>query len=125
MSDRQEIRPVGWTGPTGTVVEAHLRGWSPLDNHQPTRHHAHVDIERWRWPDRGDGFVGIELSIIGGLDKYRHGRRALWLVDDGETVTPYYTCGYHETGRYIGLKKYPVGLESGVMHTYYLRVREA
>lgn len=123
MSEARKIYPVGWAGPTGARVVRHLSGVSALDNYEPTRTYGYPLIECWEWPPSEDGYTGVELNIAAGLDIFKHARRALWLIDDGETVTPYYTVTYHETERNVGLKRYPVGLESGVLHTYYIRVK--
>lgn len=124
MSNARTARPVGWTGPTGAQVVKHLRGWSPLDNHTPARRDDTVAIEVIEWPARDDGFTGVELEIVGGLDVFRHGAQALWAVDDGAAVRLYYTCTYHPEHRHIGLKRLTPGLDVGPRTTYYVRVTE-
>jgi hypothetical protein len=107
------------------MVVRHLEGVSPLDRYEPTRSYGNVMIEEIGWPLSGDGWTGVELEIINGLDVYKHARRALWLIDFGPgDVRPYYTCTYHETERHVGLKSYPSGLESAPLTTYYVKVTE-
>ena len=79
----RELRPIGWTGPTGVTVSAHLSVTVPLDNYVPTREYAYRIIERLTWPEREDGFTGIEISIPGGMDVFKDADRALWILDDG------------------------------------------
>lgn len=123
------LRPIGWTGPTGAQVTAHLRVFVALDNYTPPRDTASIMIERITWPKRDDGFIGIEISIPAGLDLFKDGDKALWMVDDGSSVTMYYTCGYHPEERYIGLKKvtpHMLGICDGFgpRRTYHLLVQE-
>jgi hypothetical protein len=101
----RELRPIGWTGPTGARTSAHLHITVPMDNHTPTRDYAYRIVERITWPESADGFTGIEISIPGGVDVFPDFRRALWLLDDGETMTPYYTATWHPEHRNIGLKR--------------------
>lgn len=101
----RELRPIGWTGPTGVTVSAHLSVTVPLDNYVPTREYAYRIIERLTWPEREDGFTGSEISIPGGLDVFRDADRALWILDDGESVTPYVSTGFHPELRYVSLKR--------------------
>jgi hypothetical protein len=104
--DGRTLRPLGWTGPTGARVTAHLHVSVALDNHLPVpRLRVHRVIEQITWPEAENGWTGIELSIPGGLDDFRDGDRALWLLDDGSSLTAYVTVVYHPKRRYIGLKR--------------------
>lgn len=103
----REIRPVGWTGPTGVMVVRHLRAVATLDRYEPPRNYGHVMIEEMHWPPSDDGYVGAELTIINGLSTFRHARQAVWLVDGGRTVRPYYTVTYHETDDCVSLGSFP------------------
>lgn len=124
--DVETLRPIGWTGPTGVRVAAHVRVWSPLDNHTPTRSDVTCTLEQYEWPVRADGFTGNEYRIPGGLDLFPQGDRALWLLDDGTHVTVLYCTGYHPAKRYIGLKSFPAGLVGGFgpRRTYHLMIQE-
>lgn len=107
MSEAREIRPIGWTGSTGAMVSGHLRATAAIDRYEPPRSHANVMIEEIHWPPSDDGFTGAELVIIGGLSAFRLARKAVWIIDDGQTVRPYYTVMYHETEDTVGLKSFP------------------
>lgn len=106
MSGTQKLRPVGFVAEaTGARVVRHWRGVVALDNYEPVpREYAVVQLEEWAYPERAAGWTGLEFVMIEGLDKIKKAPRARWLLDDGETLRVMYTTGWHETGRYIGLK---------------------
>jgi hypothetical protein len=122
MTDAREIRPVGWTGPTGVRVVSHLRVWSPLDNFNPARRETQLTLEAYEWPPSDDGYTGIEYGIPNGLDVFKHARNALWLLDDGASARMFYTVTYHPEQRNVGIKSFPCGLIGGFgpRFTYHL-----
>lgn len=113
IDDSAELRPIGWTGPTGAMVVRHLRAWCPLDNHIPARRETIVMMEEYHWPLRDDGYSGYEVRIIGGLDAFPKGAHALWIMDEAGKSRVMHTAGWHETHRYIALKSFPAGLLGG------------
>lgn len=123
----QEPRPIGWTGPTGAKVVRHVRAFAALDNHTPARRTKRVTLEEYEWPPSDDGFIGVQYRIVGGLDVFPYGAKALWLLDDGQTVRVMYTAAHHPTERYIGVKDFtPTGFGFGCGPTvaYHLKVTE-
>lgn len=123
-TEARQLRPLGWVGPSGAQVTAHISVWAPLDNWTPARREAALTLEQYTWPQRDDGFIGVELSIPGGLDHFRHGANALWLLDDSDSVSMYHTATFHPTERNIGLKSFPAGLIGGFgpRITYHLMI---
>jgi hypothetical protein len=120
-----ELRPVGWTGPTGAKVIRHWRAYAALDNHTPSRREASVILEEIEWPPSDDGFTGVEFRIVKGLDHFRHGAHAVWLLDDGGTLRVMYTATYHPTERTIGVKTFtPDSHNHGPATVYHLRITE-
>lgn len=117
------VRPVGWTGPTGASVTAHLTFMAAADNRRGRAQSIVSGVmEEIAWPPSDDGFTGVELTIVGGLDLFKDGYRARYLIDDGTNVRVYYVATYHPTERNIGLKHMRTGIfdpECDGPHTLY------
>jgi hypothetical protein len=100
-----EIRPIGWTGPTGATVTAHLRFVAATDNRKGRGQTIVTGLmEEIHWPPRDDGFVGVELRIISGLDLFKDGHAARFLIDGGSPLALYYVATWGPDDRAIGLK---------------------
>lgn len=67
-----------------------LRGWVALDNYEPTRNFAALTL--WRYTrlddDRGPGIIVEDRTEL------RDATHAVYLIDDGRTVEPYYVAGW-------------------------------
>lgn len=99
-------RPIGTVfNRTGAMVSAHLSFIAATDN---CRGNAQTivtgTLEEIHWPPNEDGFTGVELRIVGGLDHFPQGDAARYLIDDGESLALYYVATYNPEMRTIGLK---------------------
>lgn len=124
MSEVREMRPVGYVYPTGATVTANYRAYVELDNHTPARRQDVVMLEEILWPPSDDGFVGVEMEVLRGLDVFPYGSKALWIIDDKSTTRLMYTATFHPKLRNIGLKSFPVGQPFGPTVTYHLNVTQ-
>lgn len=120
----RELRHVGWTGPTGAMVTAHLHYMVALDNRRGRQQKiSNGTAEVITWPPADNGFVGVEIELVHGLDIFKDGHKARFLIDDGETVTLYYVATWHPEERNIGLKQLTSSTiwdpESGGPHPLY------
>jgi hypothetical protein len=122
MSEVRELNPVTHVYPSGAVVVANYRAFVQLDNYDPPRKQEVVMLEEIQWPPAEDGFTGVEMEVIRGLDVFPYGAKALWIIDDGSTTRLMYTATYHPELRNIGLKSFPTGLPSGPTVTYHLKI---
>jgi len=122
MSKVREIHPPAFVYPTGAVVTANYRAFVQLDNYDPPRREATVMLEEIQWPLADNGFVGVEMEILRGLDVFPYGSKALWIIDDGSTTRLMYTATWHPEGRNIGLKSFPTGQPFGPTVTYHLKI---
>lgn len=99
-------RPVGTVfNATGAMVSAHLSFLAATDNRRG-RAQTVVGgtVEELHWPPNDDGFTGVELRIVGGLDLFPQGDSARYLIDDGHSLALYYVATFHSEHRTIGLK---------------------
>lgn len=83
----------------------HHAGYIALDNYEPVaRSFERVECYSYDLGDdvRGSGWV---------LDHAYHLRdatKAIWLMDDGRTVQPFYVASWHEEHQHIILHPFPV-----------------
>jgi hypothetical protein len=124
MSEVREINAPGFVYPSGVVVATNYRAYVQLDNYDPPRKEDVVMLEELTWPPSDNGFVGVEIEVIRGLDVFPRGPKALWIIDDGSTTRLMYTVTFHLKNRNIGLKSFPTGLPSGPTVTYHLKITE-
>lgn len=94
---------VTWARQHGT----HVRGWFALDNYQPCpRETAYVDCYFYSTETAPDAVV------IDGLGAVRDARRAVYLIDDGRTVRPFYVAAYHPDRAYVIAHAFPVDVNA-------------
>jgi hypothetical protein len=103
-------RPLGWTGPTGAKITAHLHFNAATDNRRGRAQTVVSGVaEVYDWTDntlhQQDGWTGTEISIVDGLDLFDHSARFLIMNPSTGETTLYYASGYHPKERYIGLKR--------------------
>ena len=108
----ETLRPLGWTGPTGAKITAHLLYVAATDNR---RGRAQTVIsgtaEVYDWTDnptyQESGWTGVEIGLPHGLDLFPDGHKSRFLLIDRDTgeVTVYYAATYHPEHRNIGLKR--------------------
>lgn len=128
MNAPATIRPVGTVfTASGARVAAHLSFASAVDNRRGRGQTIVTGTaELIEWPDRPDGFVGVTLRIVGGLDLFPDAERARYLIADDASHALFYVATYHRTERNIGLKTLtpgPFDPESdGPCRLYTLRV---
>jgi hypothetical protein len=106
------LRPLGWTGPTGVTVSAHLHYTAATDNMRGRRQTVITDTaEVYDWSAnphyKEDGWEGNEICLPRGLDLFRDGCSARFLLINKVTgeVALYYVASYHPERRNIGLKR--------------------
>lgn len=122
MTEVREINPPAFIYPSGAMVTANYRAYVQLDNYEPPRREAVVMLEEITWPPADDGFVGVEMEVISGLDVFPYGSKALWIIDDGVSARLMYTVTYHPEKRNVGLKSFPTGQPFGPTVTYHLKI---
>lgn len=118
------LRPLGWTGPTGARIVAHLGYHAATDNRRGRAQTVVTGTaEVYDWTDnpthQANGWKGIEISLPHGLDLFPDGHNARFLILNREagTQTIYYVAGYHPTRRSIGLKpELPSATFDGEIH---------
>ena len=99
-------KPVGWVNPnTGARFVRVLHFTSVLDNYDPPRNTGRSLLEEWHHPD---GLITYRLI---GWGEERDATRAVYLLDDGHSVRPYYVAGWQngDTSR-IMLHPFPVNV---------------
>jgi hypothetical protein len=77
-----------------------------LDNYAPVhRSQANGSGEVWTMHDGRE-----RLAIVDAEDLFKDAFKALYLLDDGSTVTPYYVAGYNPVARpgVVFLQTFPV-----------------
>lgn len=114
--------PLGSVQKNGSTVTAHLTLRAAVDRYDPPRTWAHVEAERYHLPGNQGGF---RIRIIGGLDAFPRARGAMWTISDADRLIGlYYTAGYHETHRYVGLCDAGPSVLGGhgPSHTYHLTI---
>jgi hypothetical protein len=100
-----------WARRNGT----HFRATVALDNHEPTRAFAHFDAYGYSTATVSDGFI---LCVDNGSTSFtpddtsqpptlRHATNAVYLLDFGDAVTPYYVAGWHEDFPYVMIHPFP------------------
>ena len=62
-----------------------------LDNHEPVRSTAYGSFERTIHPVNGTDTIVLDAAASALKDA----TSALWLIDDGETVQPFYVAGWN------------------------------
>lgn len=127
------LRPVGWTGPTGARVTAHLTGTVRMNNYRGRQAEWRTfELERIEWPAELDtaGILRGRMTyqVINGLDMIPKLPNPGFLIDDGHSVTPYYVAGYHLVHRYLSLHPENPGagkfLSDGPTTYYWMTVEE-
>lgn len=85
----------------------HYAGYVALDNYEPMpRSIERIECYRYSTDDFLDAYV---------LDHVYHLRdatRAVYLMDDGTTVAPYYVAGYHQDHQYVIIHPFPVNVNA-------------
>lgn len=91
---------VGWAKAHGV----HFRWSAALDNHEPTRNYAHGDM--WTYPLRSDDGLGI---VLDGSSQMKDRTKMTIVMDDGETVRPYYVASWNANSAddYVILHPFP------------------
>lgn len=80
----------------------HFRGTVALDNHEPTRAHGYVDCYRYSTATVSDAFIVCVRDAVGssfapddgGMPTLKHATRAVYLMDTGDAVKPYYVAAW-------------------------------
>ena len=80
------------------------RWWCALDNHEPRRDEASGTLTLTDHPVTGT--PTIVLDYIGST--LRDSTNAIFLVDDGESVTPWYVAGWDPQDPGVILNPFPV-----------------
>jgi hypothetical protein len=81
-----------------------LRFWAVLDNFEPPRSETNGQAEIWRHPD------GHEvIKIVDAPAHFKDGHNAIYLLDDGNTVVPYYVVGWNDKAEpvYVLIQPFP------------------
>lgn len=103
-----EDRPVGWVNPdTGARYVRNVLFGCALDNYEPVpRRLGHSLLEEWR---ETDGTIVYRLI---GWGEETDATRALYLIDDGRTVRPYFVASWTngDTSRIL-LHPFPVNVK--------------
>lgn len=73
----------------------HYRYRCAQDNYSPTRDTAYGSLWRYQTPD------GTPAILIDSAMCWRDGTNAVYLVDDGRTVRPFYVATYHPDRSYV------------------------
>lgn len=95
-------RPVGWVNPnTGVTYTRNLEFLSVLDNYDPPRSTSRSLLEEWVGPD---GTITYRLV---GWQSERDATNAVYLLDDGRTVRPFYVAGWSPDSDHILLHAFP------------------
>ena len=89
----------------------HLRGQIARDNYEPTRGFATVDLHTYdmgKDDPRGSGIILADGSQL------REAWHAVYLIDDGRTVAPFYVIGWSTdpADPYIMLHPFPVNVHA-------------
>jgi len=82
----------------------HHAGYIALDNHEPVaRSFERVECYSYDLGDdmRGSGWV------IDGATALRDATKAIYLMDDGRTVVPFYVAAWHADGSHVILHPFP------------------
>lgn len=74
-----------------------------LDNHAPARDFTEDTLETWEWPDGH-----TSLRIPAGWNRVKDWNKAIYLIDDGDTVTVHYVGSFHPTDGAVNLRPFPV-----------------
>lgn len=101
-----------------------------VDNYEPARAFASGDLEEWHFPDDDHRPVTFLLTTELGM---RLAHRAVYLLDDGETVRPFYVAGWRPDAPILYLHPFPTdqGHRPGTFHgwtlgphrAYHLKIR--
>lgn len=140
MSNNASATPVGSTHPvSGATLLRRLTFWTLLDSHEPTRNQAAGELEEWRHRD------GRVVRSLTDGQQLKDAHRAVYLMDDGRTVAPWYVAGWSKENT-ITLTPFPVNVNEdgtprlradrpepvdystwalGPRRAYHLKVREA
>lgn len=96
-------RPVGWVNPnTGTRYVRNVSFTCALDNYEPVaRSTGRSLLEEWHETDGS-----IVYRLVGWKDE-RDAVKALYLIDDGRSVRPYYVAGWSQDRDRITLHSFP------------------
>lgn len=100
--------------PTGTTEWARKHGegfsWTcATDNYEPPRSYAHGEGWYYDGETRGPGRSAIVLEAAMAL---KDATKALYLIDDGITVRPFYVAGWHPDGVHVLLNELPVNVKA-------------
>lgn len=102
VGDTTVVRPAKM-GPTRTPV-GRQSFYVALDNYEPCpRNDMRGELEWWAADDiRPETAVLVDFPIIG------NDPRAVWLLDDGRRVRPFYTAGWTQDHSRIFLHPFPL-----------------
>jgi len=81
----------------------HYQGNIQLDNYEPPRNHAYFNCYQYSTDTVTDGFV-IDRGMT-----LKDATRAVFLMDDGETVHPYYVASWHPEQLHLIAHPFPTG----------------
>lgn len=77
------------------------RFFALLDNYNVTRDHASGEFERVAHP-----VTGTDTITLPG-DGFSDHLNAIYLIDDGESVTPFYVAGWNREASHVFLNPFP------------------
>ena len=119
MSIMEQEITVGWVNPyTGTRYARELRFRCALDNYEPTRNYGGGALREFVDTDGRITYQIHDPSAKG------EGYRALYLMDDGRTVRPYYVAGWSGATGWITLHPMPTDWMLGPRTAYHLKIAE-
>lgn len=96
-------RPVGWVNPhNGMRYVRNVQFTCALDNYEPMpRTTGSSLLEEWQAKD------GTLIYRLVGWQREKDAMRAVYLLDDGRSVRPYYVAGYSQERDRITLHQFP------------------
>ena len=77
--------------------------WCALDNHEPRRAEASGTLDRYAHP-----VTDVPTIVLRETSDLREPTNAVYLVDDGDTVEPWYVAGWNPRDPGIILNPFPV-----------------
>jgi hypothetical protein len=99
-------KPVGWTNPHTGETFTHTVGFCcAMDNYEPVpRRIAHSLLEVWTSAE------GSVRYVVVGWNAEPDAFKAIYLIDDGCRVTPWYVQGFSQERDRIMLDRFPVNV---------------
>lgn len=85
----------------------HHSGYVALDNYEPAaRSFARIECFTYDMDDdRGSGWVISDVTDL------RDAHKAIYLMDDGRTVQPFYVAAWHPEGEHVILHPFPTNVD--------------